>query len=158
MRVVFSCILFIVINIKPDEDMKMFIRVVENLSTSDTVVMKKLIEEVSVSKTNLAQGCQGALLMKKADLVKRPAEKLNLFKEGKKLLEKEIKKDSTNVNFRILRLIIQENSPAFLKYKSNLNEDAVIVQKSFNKLSYQLRNLMIEYSKNSKYLNLKDRE
>ena len=45
MRVVFSCILFIVINIKPDEDMKMFIRVVGNLSTSDTVVMNKLIEE-----------------------------------------------------------------------------------------------------------------
>lgn len=158
MRIVFSCILFIIIGVKPDEDMKMFVRVVENLSTSDTIVVNKLIDEVSVSKTNLAQGCQGALLMKKAELVKRPAEKLNLFKEGKRLLEREIRKDSTNVNLRILRLIIQENSPAFLKYKSNLSEDAVIVQNSFNKLSNQLRHLMIEYSKNSKYLNLKDSE
>ncbi len=158
MRIVFSCILFIIIGVKPDEDMKMFVRVVENLSTSDTIVVNKLIDEVSVSKTNLAQGCQGALQMKKAELVKRPAEKLNLFKEGKRLLEREIRKDSTNVNLRILRLIIQENSPAFLKYKSNLSEDAVIVQNSFNKLSNQLRHLMIEYSKNSKYLNLKDSE
>ena len=158
MRVILSCLLFIIISAKPDEGMKLFIKVVENLSSTDTVAINKLIEEVRFSKTNLAQACQGALLMKKADLVKRPAEKLSLFKEGRRLLEVEITKDSTYVNFRILQLIIQENCPAFLKYKSNIDDDANIVQGSFSKFSNQLQDVLLNYAKNSKHLKLKDRE
>ncbi|HNC34486.1 MAG TPA: hypothetical protein PLZ26_10255, partial [Bacteroidia bacterium] len=75
-----------------------------------------------------------------------------------KLLETEIKKDSANVNFRILRLIIQENCPVFLKYNTNLDDDAVFVQRNFDKLSNKIRDLLITYSKNSKHLKLKESE
>lgn len=81
-----------------------------------------------------------------------------MFKEGRKLLETEIKKDSANVNFRILRLIIQENCPVFLKYNTNLDDDAVFVQRNFDKLSNKIRDLLITYSKNSKHLKLKESE
>ena len=158
MRVILSCFLFIIIGLKSDEDMKLFARVVENLSTTDIVVLNKLIDEVRISDTSISRACHGTLLMKKADFVKRPSEKLSLFKEGRKLLETEIKKDSANVNFRILRLIIQENCPVFLKYNTNLDDDAVFVQRNFDKLSNKIRDLLITYSKNSKHLKLKESE
>lgn len=71
MRVILSCFLFIIIGLKSDEDMKLFARVVENLSTTDIVVLNKLIDEVRISNTSISRACHGTLLMKKADFVKK---------------------------------------------------------------------------------------
>ena len=96
---------------------------------------------------------KGALLMKKASFLKVPAQKLKTFKEGRKLLENEIKNYPENIEYRFLRLVIQENAPEILKYNLNLFQDNDLIITNFTSLDQDLRNEILNYSKNSEYLN-----
>src|ERR1700761_5589228 len=75
-----------------------------------------------IEKSNLASkdAFEGTLLMKKADLVKKPKDKLDLFKSGRIKLETEISKNNSNTEFRFLRLIIEEHAPKVVKYRANI--------------------------------------
>lgn len=81
----------------------------------------------------------GALLMKMASVIQIPIEKLNSFKTGKEYLETSIETAPTNVEYRMLRALIQENAPGFLKYNQNLEEDVAMVMKNRNQLSPAIR-------------------
>ncbi len=95
---------------------------------------------------------EGALLMKKASVISRPFEKLNLFKSGHGKLEAAIAADRDNVEYRFLRLMIQEHAPKFLKYNDNLAEDAKMVQEKFDGLAAYLQQEITRYSKSSDHL------
>ena len=95
---------------------------------------------------------QGALLMKKAGITSGPQKKLNLFKEGHKKLEAVLNKDSTNTEFRFLRLMIQEHAPGILGYKGELEKDRLFIKNNFKKLSAVVKEAVINYSKESKIL------
>lgn len=99
---------------------------------------------------------EGALLMKKAGLERGAKKKLNLFKEGHKKLEESIKLDSSNVEFRLLRLMIQEHAPGMLGYKNELQKDGLFIQNNFKKLPSIAKEAAIDYSKGSKILKLED--
>ncbi len=64
-----------------------------------------------------------SLQMKQAKHKFFPWKKLAVFNEGKKKLEKLIKENPNNTDLRYLRLVIQENIPAILNYKSSINMD-----------------------------------
>ncbi len=110
----------------------------------------KLLSNSSIKEKD---AFEGALLMKKAELVKEKKEKLELFKAGKSKLEAAILKDAKNCEFRFLRLIIQEHAPKILKYQNNINEDAKFIKNNFSSNPEHLKKLIQEYSKSS--LNLK---
>lgn len=95
---------------------------------------------------------EGALLMKKADLLKAKKDKLKVFKEGREKLEKMIAASSKNAEFRFLRLQIQENAPKILGYKKNLDDDKSIILVSYKNLSEDLRQAILDYSKQSAIL------
>ena len=95
---------------------------------------------------------EGALLMKKAGITGRGQKKLNLFKEGHKKLEAILKKDSSNIEFRFLRFMIQEHAPGILGYKSNLQTDRAYIMNNFKKLPPALQEAVVNYSKASKIL------
>ena len=97
---------------------------------------------------------EGALLMKKAGMATAPKKKLNLFKEGHKKLEAVLQKDSTNTEFRFLRLMIQEHAPGALGYKKDLERDNLYIRNNFKKLSPVVQDAVIDYSKTSKILKL----
>src|SRR5258706_14096686 len=67
---------------------------------------------------------KGALLMKKAGLITKAADKLKSFKAGCILLESALKKDSTNGEYHFLRLSIQEHAPRTVKYFKDLEKDS----------------------------------
>jgi hypothetical protein len=96
----------------------------------------------------------GALKMKRAGQLSSAAEKLELFKAGKTLLETAISNDHTNVEYRFLRLIIQENSPKFLGYSDCIQADAKKVKAGYSNLSSSVKNAIITYAKTSKNLKL----
>ena len=100
------------------------------------------------------QAFEGALLMKKAGLAGIPIQKLNLFKQGHKELEAAIKREPKNVEFRFLRLIIQENAPGVLGYKDQLTEDSEYIKKSYKTLPDEVQRAIEDYSKKSKILKL----
>lgn len=97
---------------------------------------------------------EGTLLMKKAGLVKGAKNKLDLFKDGHTKLEDAIKNDNTNVEYRFMRLMIQEHAPRIVGYRGELDTDAAFIEKNFRNLSPELQNIIIDYSKESKTLKI----
>lgn len=98
----------------------------------------------------------GALVMRKSSFQKSAKKKLTLFKQGRRLLEDAIIKENSNAEFRFLRLIIQENCPAFLKYHDKIKEDAEVVKHYYKNFSPELKHAVAGYSKVSKTLKPQD--
>ena len=99
---------------------------------------------------------EGALLMKKAGLASGPKKKLSLFKEGHQKLEAVLQADSTNVEWKLLRLMIQEHAPAVLGYKKEMKKDGLYIKTHFKKLPPVAQQAALDYSKASKILKLSD--
>ncbi|MNY42804.1 hypothetical protein D3C86_1777290 [compost metagenome] len=90
--------------------------------------------------------------MKAAQFQKTAKDKMNLFNSGKKLLESEIKSNDGNVEYRLLRLLIQENAPKQLKYNGNIEEDAAAVMIGYSKLKEATKTALESYAKKSESL------
>jgi len=101
-------------------------------------------------------GYEGFLLMRKAGLTARPAEKLKLFKAGRIKLETALLNDNTNAEYHFLRLIIQEKAPKIVKYSNDLEADRQIVVKEYKNLPGVVQHAIVDYSKNSKILRPQD--
>jgi hypothetical protein len=137
---------------------KLFVKVVQDLSGNDTISINRSIAVVNNYSGDGGKALMGALLMKKSGLVKGVAEKYRMFKEGRDLLENEIKSDPDNCQFRLLRLMIQENCPLFLGYYSNREQDAAFIRKSFGLQADEIKDIIRSYSKKSSYLNIQEIE
>jgi hypothetical protein len=98
---------------------------------------------------------KGALLMRKSGLLKTPAEKLKVFKNGRELLEAAIKKED-NLEFHFLRLIIQEQAPSPLNYNKDIESDAAMLKSGLPLLDGELQQEVLDYSKVSKHLKLSE--
>ena len=94
----------------------------------------------------------GALLMKKSGFLKSGKDKLALFEKGKIMLETSIKKEYQNAEYRFLRLVIQENCPAILKYHDQVNDDAQQIRNSFQLFAPAVKKAIRDYAKKSKTL------
>jgi hypothetical protein len=99
---------------------------------------------------------QGALLMKRAGFRASPIDKLHDFRKGANLLEDAIKGDTSNTEYRFLRLVIQENAPGIVNYKSDLGRDNLFIQQHFQLLSPVVQQAARDYSKHSKVLKLEN--
>lgn len=117
-------------------------------------LVNRQLKQLKKSPLELREAFEGALIMKKAGIGGNPVQKLNLFKEGHKELEAAIKKEPDNVEFRFLRLMIQENAPGILGYKDDLTADSKYIKKSYKTLPDEVQRVIEEYSKKSKILKL----
>jgi hypothetical protein len=125
------------------------------------VISKDNISEIDAQLTKLEgvvipekSAYEGALLMKKAGLVKSSKEKLRLFKSGREKLESSITKNNSNIEYRFLRVIIQEHAPKIVKYRNKLDEDTALIKSMFKNLPPQLQAIISDYNKSSKVLNI----
>ena len=99
---------------------------------------------------------EGTLLMTKAGLIKKIPDKISLFKAGRIKLERCIINDTNNAELRFLRLIVQENVPAIVNYKGDLEKDKTVILQSFKTLSPEVQKYIRDYSKGSKILHPKN--
>jgi hypothetical protein len=121
--------------------------------------IKEINDEISLldaSSIENKDAFTGALMMKKAGLLKIPKEKLHNFKKGTTKLETVLRADTSNVEYRFLRLIIQEHAPKVVKYSKNISEDAAFIKKKYKTLSPDVQRILIDYSQNSKALKPQD--
>ena len=81
------------------------------------------IEKYETSKDVSIQGYIAVLEMKKAQYVFNPFSKLRIFKQSKKKLNSLIEENPKNVHLRYIRLMVEERTPAFLGYNTNIEED-----------------------------------
>ncbi|HEY9533127.1 MAG TPA: hypothetical protein VIQ77_01260 [Mucilaginibacter sp.] len=118
--------------------------------------VEKEIDLVNNSSSPEKDGFTGALLMRKADLVKRPAQRLKFFKAGRIKFDTAIAADADNIEFHFLRLAIQEHAPKIVKYNKDIEADKNIIIKGFKNLSPVVQHAIIDYTKKSKVLSAGD--
>ncbi len=126
------------------------------MASADMDQINKELDILSSSSTENKEGYEGALLMRKAGLVKRPAEKLKLFKAGRIKLETALLSDKDNVEYHFLRFAIEEHAPKIVKYKADLQADKQIIIKGYKNLSTVVQNAIVDYTKTSKLLTAQD--
>lgn len=123
-------------------------------SSKDKSAAEKIIKLTDNNYTQpVFKGYRGAAYTILSDNEINPFLKLKKFNQGKELLEQAIKEDSTIFDLRFLRFSVQQESPAFLGYKSNINNDKQFIinnVSTLNDLNY--KNKVIEYLSQSKEL------
>lgn len=122
------------------------------MESNNEQAVNRQLEIVQTTDIAGKEAFEGALLMKKAGMVAGPKKKLDLFKAGHKKLESILKKDSSNAEFRFLRLMIQEHAPGLMGYKTEIAKDRLYILNSFEKLSPTVQQAIKEYSKESNVL------
>lgn len=93
---------------------------------------------------------KGAAIALKAKFATDAKKKKALFIEGVNFIETAIKSDPNNLEIRIIRLSIQENTPKVLKYKSNISEDKNLISKHFARQNQALKDFIATYIRQSK--------
>lgn len=124
------------------------------LASGTIVDLEAQLSTVEGSAINEKNAYEGTLLMKKAQLVSKPKDKLKLFKTGRSKLESSISSDKGNTEYRFLRLITQEHAPKIVKYRNNLEEDSKLIRSNFKDLSQILQQIISDYSKKSNILKI----
>jgi len=124
------------------------------MEESNKDLVNAQLKELQTAPAEIQDAFTGALLMKKASFNAPPAIKLRLFKAGRKMLEAAIRDDPENTEYRFLRLIIQEHAPGVLGYKNDIEKDSEFIQKSYKLLPDELQQIIVSYSKKSKFLKL----
>ena len=126
------------------------------LSSGNLDDVNKELDLVNSSDIKQKWAYEGALQMRKAGLVKIPAEKLHFFKLGYIKLETAILNDRNNVEYRFLRLTIQEHAPHIVKYYRQIESDKEFIIKGFKALPPVIQQVIVDYSKSSKILRPQD--
>ncbi len=121
-------------------------------SSKNKEQIDQVLETLGRADGEMARAYEGALLMKKAGLIKGAGEKLKMFKKGHKIFESELAAHPGNVELRFIRLCIQENAPKILKYKAEIEEDKTYVVKGFASLPGDLRKHILDYAESSNVL------
>lgn len=116
---------------------------------SKELIQKQLDALQNVKESSETKAFKGALQMKAAQFQKTAKDKMELFNAGKKILESEIKSNDGNVEYRFLRLLIQENAPKQLKYNGNINEDVAAIIAGYSKLKEATKTALETYAKKS---------
>lgn len=120
--------------------------------------VEKIDAAIAVCEKNadaMATAYRGALLMRKADLIRKgPGEKLKLFKEGHAELENLISAQPDNIELRFIRLCIQEKAPKVVRYRGQIQEDKALLIEHFSSLPQDVRNYVRDFAKTSEVLTL----
>jgi hypothetical protein len=61
-----------------------------------------------------------------------PLQKLRTFNKGKNNIDKAIKQEPDQLESRLIRYSVQKESPRFLGYKKNIDEDRIFIQTNLN--------------------------
>ncbi len=155
LRVVLNLLLafcFVMVQAKQQQqnfDKSVFYTILETGKAGDLDTQLNIVKKSSLPEK---AAYEAVLLMKKAGMMAKPKDKLNLFKLGRAKLEAAIANDNTNTEYRFLRLIIQENAPKILKYQNAIEDDGKLIRLNFKSLSQLLKDIISGYSKKSKVL------
>ena len=110
----------------------------------------KLLEGVSKQDSKTLVAYKGASIALQAKFSPKKEDKKKQFIEGTQLLDYALKNDSNNLEIRLIRLSIQENTPKIMKYKANIAEDKQFIVSNFSKQSNPLKDFVRVYLKQSK--------
>jgi hypothetical protein len=122
-HLLFLLILFPVFGIA--QELKILRSEYPNATTNEQTLeaLSKSLASVTRDDEATLMAFKGALLTIKAKFSKSVKDKKTHFTNGVSLIENAIAKAPENIEIRCLRMGVQENSPKFLKYNSNIELD-----------------------------------
>ena len=124
------------------------------MQENDKALVNAQLKELNEAPGDLKQAFMGAMLMKRASFVGSAGARIHYFREGHKMLESAIQKAPDNVEFRLLRLMVQEHAPGALGYKSDIGKDSEYIRKYYKSLPGEVQLTVEDYNKKSKFLKL----
>mgnify|MGYP004718861149 CR=1 FL=1 len=92
---------------------------------------------------------KGASYTLKARYVAAKAEKRQMVSQGIQLIEQAVKAALKQLEIRLVRLAVQENSPKILKYKTNITEDKQALFSDIKAQPAAVQSLIKRYAKQS---------
>lgn len=126
------------------------IRLMYHASINSSDQSKEIVNyfDIKPGITPLEIAYEGASRMVLAKHVLFPTDKLSTFKKGKNLVEEAIKRDPNSNEIRYLRYGLQLESPNFLGYKKNIQEDRKFLINHYNEIQdsdfkLRLKNFLI---------------
>ncbi len=102
------------------------------------------------SDTPVMIGYKGVGFTLKAKYESELAKKKNNFKKGVEMLEESIQKAPENIELRTLRMSVQENSPKFLNYNKNIEEDKKLIADNLLKSNSEVKSFVTQFIITSK--------
>jgi len=96
--------------------------------------LKSISQTSKSTNKNIKLAYYAAAYMASAKYKINPYTKYKTFVTGKNLLESSILADTSNIETRFIRFIIQNHAPGFLGYNKNLENDKKFIFKSLNTL------------------------
>lgn len=119
-------------------------------SVEKTAKLDGELAKVNSSNKAVLLAYKGAVLTVKAKFATKKSEKKDFFKEGVSLIESAVKAESSNIEIRYIRMSVQENSPKFLGYHKNIDEDKEFILKNYASISSaELKQIVKDFVKNS---------
>lgn len=92
-------------------------------------------------ESNVHLAYLGAFQAIMANHVFSPLEKLSTFNQGRKNIDKAVQQSPLDPEIRFVRLSIQKNSPAFLGYNNQIDEDQAYLKGKIESItSVELKN------------------
>ncbi|TDS14527.1 hypothetical protein [Sphingobacterium paludis] len=101
-------------------------------------------------------GYKGASFTLKARYEQGRSEKREMVAQGIKTVEGAIKLAPKNIELRLIRLAVQENSPKILKYKMNMQEDKQLIVANFAAQPAEVKSMIKRYAKQSAFFTAED--
>lgn len=102
------------------------------------------LSDVNLESNKVLVAYKGASIVMFTKYIKKMPEKKQNFKEGVKWIESAVKSKPDNIEIRMIRLGVQENTPKIAKYNTNISEDKKFIIAHYNEESGSFK----EYIKN----------
>jgi len=97
-------------------------------------LLQDKLKDVRKSSNKTLVAYKGAASTMAAKYNKGIESKKKNFKNGATLIEYAVEQAPNNIEIRFVRLIIQQNTPKFLKYKKNIEEDKTFILEHFSEI------------------------
>ena len=120
-----------------------------NLNEENAIVFNEMMKQDLSIEKDLHTAYLGASETLLAKFGSSAGEKLKAFKAGKANIEQAVTNKPKNVEIRLIRLIIQNNAPAMLRYSGEMEEDKVELPGFLRLLNLDMQNDLSNYIKTS---------
>ncbi len=94
--------------------------------------LKSLSQTTQATSKTIKLAYYSAAVMASAKYKINPYSKYKAFVTGRDFLESSITTDSSNIEIRFIRFIIQNHAPSFLGYNKNIDNDKKFILKNLN--------------------------
>ena len=123
-----------------------------NVAVSETSIkdFQDKLSDVTMESNKVLVAYKGASIVMFTKYIKKMPEKKSNFKEGVKWIESAVKSKPDNIEIRMIRLGVQENTPKIAKYNTHIQEDKKFIIVHYNDESGSFKDYIKNFILSSK--------